>query len=258
MPIDYYEHSSSFCNSVMLWKNEKVYVMDNHLSAAWCWLQSCNPKAKYNFMHIDTHYDMLDWFYDEDLQLLRDNIHISYGTFENLKRSKEPGKGIGVFRNDNYIMAVCTIHPDWFHTNIFLTQRKGSLIFSWGHKPPKMNSWESRDMDSYIDQYVCNPTDGLKAFKEDDYKLPWIVNIDLDVFFTKDDPHVLLYSDEQIRHTAQLLNKGMPNIQVLTIAMSPDWIGGRTMKEKWNNAFRILKIMAEEIPYLSEFPFPEN
>ena len=33
MPSNYYEQPSSFCGGVMLWKNEKVYVMDNHLSA---------------------------------------------------------------------------------------------------------------------------------------------------------------------------------------------------------------------------------
>lgn len=34
LPSNYKELSSSFSNSLMLWQNEKVYVMDNHLSAA--------------------------------------------------------------------------------------------------------------------------------------------------------------------------------------------------------------------------------
>ena len=150
MPIDYYEHPSSFCNSVMLWQNEKIYVMDNHLSAAWCWLQSCNPKKEYNFMHIDTHYDMLDCFHDEDLKPLRDNPQISYEEFKNLKRSKEPGKGLAVFKYDNYIMPIYTLQPNWFHKNIFLTQRKGSLAFSWDHKSPKFHNWEVCDIAPYI------------------------------------------------------------------------------------------------------------
>lgn len=36
MPEDYENHTSFCYGSVMLWQNEKVYVMDNHLSAAWC------------------------------------------------------------------------------------------------------------------------------------------------------------------------------------------------------------------------------
>lgn len=77
MPKDYENHTSFCYGSVMLWQNGKVYVMDNHLSAAWCWLQSCDPQKKYNFMHIDRHYDMLECFYDEDLQPLRENPHMS-------------------------------------------------------------------------------------------------------------------------------------------------------------------------------------
>jgi hypothetical protein len=47
----------------------------------------------------------------------------------------------------------------------------------------------------------------------------------------------------------------MHNIQVLTIALSPECLGGEEIKDNWSNAFRILKIMAE-IEYLKKFPFP--
>lgn len=257
LPADYYEQSSSFSNSLMLWRKENVYVMDNHLSAAWCWLQSCNPKKEYNFMHIDTHYDMLDCFHDEDLKPLRDNTLMSYEGFESLKRSKEPGKGIAVFRNDNYIMALYTIYPNWFHTNMFLTQRKGSLLFNWGHTPPKIHNWEVCDIASYISKYICSPNNNLTEFEDKDYKLPWIVNLDIDFFFEKNEPHSLRFSDEQIRHFAQVLNRGMQNIQVLTIALSPDCINCKNIKKGWDDAFYVLKILSEEIPSLSEFPFPE-
>lgn len=243
MPIDYYEHPSFFCNSVMLWKNEKVYVMDNHLSAAWCWLQSCNPTKEYNFMHIDMHYDLLSPLL-EDLQPLRDNPHMQYEEFENLKSSSASDYKKDVFRCDNYIMAAYDLHPNWFKNKIFLTQNLG-----------KKSGTEIKDenplyLDFFINYHIC------KSDNDDNDNLPWIVNLDLDIFYTKNPPHIQLHSDEYIRHIARLLNKGMQNIQVLTIAMSPDWIGGRTVKEKWDNAFRILKIMAEEILCLSEFPFP--
>ena len=74
-------------------------------------------------MHIDRHYDMLDCFYDEDLLPLRNNPHMPYNEFKNLKRTKGAGEKYDVFRWDNYIMAAYTLQPDWFHTNIFLTHR---------------------------------------------------------------------------------------------------------------------------------------
>ena len=252
MPNNYFELSSFCNNSIMLWQNDKVYVMDNHLSAAWCWLQSCDPKMKYNFMHIDMHYDLLRCFSIEDLQPLRDNPHMPYKDFLNLNRSRDSGNKTNLFRWDNYIMAAYYLQPDWFHTNIFLTHGEGeSDNLQIIEKNPL-------DMDFWINQYIGEPSESLSGINGDDNELPWIVNLDLDVFYTKDYPYVQLFSDEFIRLIAQILNDNMPNIQVLTIALSPDCLGGRDLMEKWDNSFRILKIMSEKIECLKDFPFPDK
>lgn len=258
LPNKYYEHASSCYGNVMLWQNNNVYIMDNHMSAAWCWLQSCNPKKKYNFMHIDRHYDMLENFYDEDILPLRDNSHIPYEDFINLKRSKGD-KEFNVFSWDNYIMAIYTIYPEWFHTNIFLTHKVGDIGNSWGHKPFNIHEVNPLYMDSLIVEYVRKHDKYLPVFKNEDYKLPWIVNLDIDVFFTETPQHIQLFSDDYIRLIAKSLNYSLRNnIQVLTIALSPDCIAGEQYKEKWDNAFRILKIMSEEIKCLKDFPFPNR
>ena len=70
--------------------------------------------------------------------------------------------------------------------------------------------------------------------------------------------HLQLYSDSYIREVARLLQKSMDKIQVLTIAISPDCLIGDGMKEKWDNGFRVLRILAEKIELLKEFPFPEG
>lgn len=243
LPSNYKELSSSFSNSLMLWQNEKVYVMDNHLSAAWCWLQSCNSKEEYNFMHIDRHYDLLSPL-SEDLQPLRDNPRMPYDEFKNLKSSN--AYKTDAFRCDNYIMATYALQPNWFKNKIFLTQNTGNRCGI------EIKDENPLYLEHFINYHIC------KSDNDDNDNLLWIVNLDLDIFYAKNPPHCQLFSNEYIRHIAQLLNKGMPNISVLTIAMSPEWIGGRTMKEKWNNAFRILKIMAEEIHPLREFPFPKD
>ena len=71
-----------------------------------------------------------------------------------------------------------------------------------------------------------------------------------------DNVHVQLFLDEYIREVGKLLQKAMGRIQVLTIAMSPDCLFGRKMKDKWASGFDVLKIMAEEILALRDFPFP--
>lgn len=52
---DYYKQQSSFENLIFLWKTDNVYVMDNHLAAAWYWMQECKADSRYNFLHIDRH-----------------------------------------------------------------------------------------------------------------------------------------------------------------------------------------------------------
>lgn len=99
LPEDYSTKSSSCYREVFLWQSGNVFVMDNHKSALWCWLQSCNPRKSYNFMHIDRHYDLLDNLTNEEIGLLKTNPHIGFNDFSSLK--KQDGK-FKVFRWDNY------------------------------------------------------------------------------------------------------------------------------------------------------------
>ena len=256
LPQNYQEQPSGCYNSLMLWQNEKVYVMDNHLSAAWCWLQRCDPLKRYNFMHIDRHYDMLDCFYDEDLEPLRKKPHMGYDEFKSLTRTQ--GEPYEVFRWDNYIIATYSLYPNWFKTNIYLTHREGSKKGNWGHNSFSIQEDSPLYIDSYIEQYIGEACEYMSGFEDDNHKLPWIVNLDIDVFYSKQEEHIQLHSDAYIRFVAKLLNENMHNVQVLTIALSPECLEGEELKENWKNAFPILKIMSEEIEYLKTFPFPNQ
>jgi len=255
MPDNYWQHPSFCYDDVMVWKEGKVFVMDNHKSAAWCWLNQCKDDEMYNFMHIDRHYDMGDYYKDEDLEPVRNNPHMSYEALMDLKRSDGEYKTL---RWDNYIRYIYELRQDWFKTNLFITQKNGDICDGWNRK--KMNLIEKDELFliSWLDQYLIEDTQYLYDMVEGSNELKWIVNIDLDFFFYHygDNIHVQLFSDDYIREVARLLQKSMNKIQVLTIAISPDCICGNGMKEKWDNGFRVLEIMAEEIYALWEFPFP--
>lgn len=244
LPKDYSNYSSSTYGEVFLWKEGIIYVMDNHKSALWCWLQECKSTQKYNFMHIDRHYDMLECFKDADLEPLKKNPTLTFDEYSGLMQEDRQFK---VFRWDNFIMAGYTLYPDWFHTNIFLTQKEGNIGKSWGHTAPKLREEDPLYMDWCIRQYIGEPAKNLDGFQGRDYRLKWIVSLDLDVFYTKDDYHIQLFSDDYIRRIAEILNKYQKKIAVLTIALSPDCLGGNTHAEKWDNGFRILKIMSEKM-----------
>ena len=248
LPIDY-SNQSSFCyKNVFLWRSDKVFVMDNHMSALWCWLQVCDAKKSYNFMHIDRHYDLLDCFKDEDLGPYKSNPQM---TFEDYTSQMRGDRQFKVLRWDNYIMAGFILHPRWFHTNIFMTHKDGSKESSWGHKNLKILEEEPLFMESNIQQFVGEPSKFLYPFKGKDYKLPWIVNLDLDVFYTGDS-QIQLFSDEFIRRIAEILQTCLNNIAVLTISISPECLGGNELSEKWENGFRVLRIMSEKLECLKE------
>jgi hypothetical protein len=255
LPKDYWMHPSYCYDDVMLWQNGKVYVMDNHRDAAWCWLQQCKDEEQYNFMHIDKHYDMGDFYYDEDLIPIKENRNMNYQTYANLIRKDGEFKTI---RWDNYIRFAFDLRPDWFKSNIFLTHQQGDICEGW-HK----NNMQLRELDTLfmffnVNQYLLEISEFLDGVAKGSSNLKWIVNLDLDVFFYHfgDTVHVQLFSDEYIRGIGKLLQKAMDRIQVLTIAMSPDCLCGNGMKEKWDNGFRVLEIMAEDLYALWEFPFP--
>lgn len=249
LPADYSEMASFCFNNVFLWQKEKVFVMDNHMAALWSWLQVCDPQKKYNFMHIDRHYDMLECFENKDLEPVKRNPHLSFEEFSSLKRSDGESQ---LFRWDDYIMAGYVLFPEWFHTNIFLTHKEGDIGNSWGHKPMKIREEDPLFMEWCIDQYIGEPSEYLDGFKGKDYKLPWIVNLDLDVFYTSGS-HIQLFSDDYIRRIAELLQDNMDKIAVLTIAISPDCLGGEEMSEKWVNGMRLLKIVSEKLVCLKTF-----
>lgn len=229
--------------------------MDNHRDAAWCWLQQCKKEENYNFMHIDQHYDMLDCYYSEALEEIDRNSMLSYEEFANMMRDENDE--CKLFRWDNYIRIMFELRPNWFHTNLFVTQKYGDAKSEgWGHKKMPFQELSPLYLLYAINQNLIEKWSN--SLRSEDENLRWIVNLDLDVFFCHEYGHVRIFSDSYIRTFARLLQNAMSNIKVLTIAISPDCLEGQKMKEKWDSGFRVLRIMAEEIDALHEFPFPVN
>lgn len=221
-------------NVNILYKEGNIYVMDNHLCAAWCWLDSIDTAESYNFIHIDRHYDLLGFPNTVQTEIIDKNVDLENLTFDEFRNLKQLG-GVGtewpMFRWDNYIINLHLARPGLFSTTYFATQYDGT---------PK-------------EGFIHREVEFLELLTEMDYWIEndsgWIVNLDLDYFFSRvDDELIQIYSDTAIRKVATVIKKCMPNIDVLTIALSPECCGD------WRESLRIMEIFSEilEISFSQE------
>ena len=111
-PEDYKTKSSYFDKVVFLWKSEDVpvYVSDNHLIAAWCWMQECKQGEVHNFMHIDRHSDLKGYGHPGIIDSLSNNQKLSFEEYCAI--SYNNGNTFPLFQWNNYIRACYHIFPE--------------------------------------------------------------------------------------------------------------------------------------------------
>lgn len=259
LPENYLNQYSGHDNLIFLWKNENehenenVYVMDNHLAAAWCWMQVCNAETRYKFIHIDRHNDLGTNIPFDLYRYLAEEQHLPIDEYTALEWVND-GNQIHnkVFRWDNYITQCMYLFPKWFYEVVFSTRtpldrgEREKLLGAMIH------SISAAELLSYIDNYLKMDNDGQHLNRMLGIEsLKWIVNLDLDYFYhSSDDGCFQILSDDYIRVLAQKLRDCKYSIKVLTIALSPECCGG------WDNAIHALNTFMEvyEEGQIREFP----
>ena len=235
---DYRDYLGKYCTHLnFLWKsdNAPIYIMDNHLAAAWCWMQECSSEEEYNFMHIDKHSDLKGCGHPANIEFLKPNKEISLEDY--IKITYTTHKKFQFFQWDNYIRACHYLFPKWFNTNLFYyTQsHKEHNAEGWGYKPFPEQSMNALYVRQGITQYIQNKDSFFNKaiFEERMRKKKWIVNIDLDFFWDFDETKV--FDDQFIQDMGRRVSDAMNNIQILTIALSPSCCYG------WKNALECSK-----------------
>jgi hypothetical protein len=117
-----------------------------------------------------------------------------------------------VFRWDNYIEVFLQKYPDQVGKTVSATHHLGS---------PKELSEEIRAYD--LVKYMKGVFTGEKYVND----LPWIVNLDLDYFFTAAPEKSELFSEEFVKQISHSIQVGLQNktIGILTISLSPECCG---------------------------------
>lgn len=249
--LNYKECTSFTSHVVFLWKDDKrpIYVSDNHLTAAWSWLQECSPNESYNFIHIDSHDDLSGQGEPTIIESLKQNPKISFEDF--LKFEYNNGYTYQFFQWDNFIRAIHHLFPQWFQRSLLYVHEDLDETMD-----AKKNGWGYADF-PFVKRDVLYIRENITDFIEKGHldidkeitnsqnNLPWIVSLDLD-FFWGDDSNVR-YDEEFVRDFAQRINMALPKIKVLSIALSPDCVGGNCLNAKWDNVLDGLNIFKEEL-----------
>lgn len=211
-------------------KNNNAYLMDNHLAAAWCWMKECDENVEYGFLHIDRHHDMCregktPQFSDLKQVSLEDYLSSRYTIQGAIGPLEYPS-----FSWNTYITKCFDLCPRWFSSTAFITKQDVGLGIMNDTPDFNYNNLSYNQALRTIHNCLSDTT------------RKWIVNIDIDYFFGGKDPDVLgakvtkRYKDSTIQKFARAINQYISNIQVLTVALSPECCGDL---EKSLDAFKV-------------------
>lgn len=207
---------SASSNDNVLWNEGKVFVMDNHRLALWCWFQKMQKGKRYNLFHVDAHPDMSESalnYFNHDLW------KISLNEYRN---SWQKDINMPLFRWDNYIEIFLKKYPEQVGKTISATHHLGS----------------GKELSEEVKAYdLLKNFHGIFSGEKFVNDLPWILNLDLDYFFSAAPEKVLLFSEDYIVSLARAIELGLQNgiIEIFTISLSPECCGS------WEKSEMLLK-----------------
>jgi hypothetical protein len=224
-----------------LWKHGRLYIMDNHRLALWCWWQHLNEDRQWNYTHIDRHFDSL-WqtiqpWHQHTLPAHRTEL----AAFREAKFQPEGNETwtFELYRWDIITSALWALDADRLREVYFATDGEGDypLIPRAQHLSP----WKVPGHLAYLilEDRVMAPAN--------------IIDIDIDYFTRSDFGGELfgrVFSDEYVRDIGTSLANALSadRDDVVTIALSPSTTGS------WPLAERVLAALLAPMPdILSEF-----
>lgn len=181
---------------------DKIFLMDNHKLALWCWCKYLDNNKKYDLIHIDHHYDL-------DCQNEEEHKYC-LGDIKNMKISN--------FSLNEYIdfaNYINTIPKTFFNNCYFIVIEE------------KPSYFEYKNADFIKGENTSSLDELEELLKQGENK---IVNIDADYFFkfNEDDEddesknkYIKSEDYEKINELGSKLKEYIDKIDIITIAISP-------------------------------------
>ena len=108
----------------LLWHHDRLYVMDNHRLALWCWWQHLKESARWTFVHVDRHYDALWLRFNPWREGTTAEHHSSLDAFRTA-RIVDGTDSLELYRWDTLVSAFWSLHAGVIAEVIFATADEG-------------------------------------------------------------------------------------------------------------------------------------
>ncbi len=222
-------HSSAQYNVNFLWRSDRLYVMDNHRMALWCWWRHLPEATDWQLLHIDRHYDTMSSQLETWLQSLpQDSASLEDYLAQDYVLPFAGSMRAPVIRWDNYLSIFLARYGNRLSRVVFVTACEGD--------EPRHPLLEKAD-----------PWRGLEVIEEIGHGggyvscTPWLVNVDLDYFTaqdSQDDSHFRVYDNAYIERVGRGVALGLQRgrIRCATVALSPETTG------TWATAEELMRV----------------
>lgn len=230
--FDFKETEDRMFDQFFVWNKEKIYIMDNHRAALWCWLNEIkkNPKIKLKILHIDNHLDMSP----KGLHCkCATNVNFDKLELDDYLKSQhncEQYGNIEIFSYENFLRFFVQTYPGNINPlDVFVTQHH------WEIKP-NIDPAMTQNLEKYLGKVEVS-TDCSQAAKrlhigdlislfENDHFSNWIVDLDFDYFYNEETNKLnIKLAEKVILHIKEWYDKN--RIIALTVAWSPEFLINR-------------------------------
>lgn len=204
-----------------LWQDDRLYVMDNHRLALWCWWQHLDESPRWSFHHIDRHFDALWQIYNPWPEHFRPEHRTDLDAFR--RATFETGDGpFELYRWDAITSALWSLHRNVLTDVSFATANEGDA-------PPMERA-------QHIDPWRLLAHLDFLADADEPGSVPRIIDVDLDYFARHDLNGAFgqVFSDEYLEQFGASLRRGYESgrFGVITVALSPTTTGSWPLAER--------------------------
>lgn len=215
-----------------VWNTEKIYIMDNHRSALWCWLSEIkkSPQINLKILHIDNHLDMSPRGLHCKCATSINFDKLGLEDYIKSQHNCEQYGNIEIFSYENFLRFFVQTYPKNINPlDVFVTQHH------WEIKP-NIDPSMTQNLEKYLDKVKvsidCSQAarrlyiEDLISLFENDHFSSWIVDLDFDYFYNEKTNELNFELAEQIIHKIKSWYD-MDRIVALTIAWSPEFLINR-------------------------------